>query len=152
MANVKRVFYFGNGIEYPNDPRIPYKYPSWLPTESQPEEQPTVRISREEIVAAAQMGVTWEQLEAYYTVDIDTLKRIFLIDYRKAEAQLQINILDSMIKSAVEGSPIMLKWLSTNLLGMTEKNTTLVDPNADKPIDDDAITAKIKALLEKYKV
>jgi hypothetical protein len=106
-----------------------------------------VQILYSEITTAALCGTTWEQLEQYYTVDKDCLKLYFSLPYSKAQAQLQINILDTMVECAViEKNAVLLKWLSSNWLGMSEKVAT-VQPTV--PVSEDEVNERLKALFEK---
>jgi hypothetical protein len=87
-------------------------------------------------------------LEQYYTIDADSLKQYLMLPYSKAQAQLQINILDVMVEAAVEEkNTVLLKWLSTQWLGMSEKT---VPQNAnDVPVSEETVNQKLAALLEK---
>lgn len=123
-----------------------YEWPNNIPSEYLPQKKPTVTIDEAEVVAAAEKGITWEQLQDYYCVDQETLKRNFYIQYSKAKAQLGILVLDSMVTVAMEGNPIMLKWLSTNWLGMKSSESLTInkeEPNLSE-LDD-----KIAKLLKK---
>jgi hypothetical protein len=125
-----------------------YKYPQWLPVDSEPTVKPSVKITEAEIVHAASHGVTWEQLEAYYTVDQDSLKKYLTLWYSKSEATMHINILDSMVKSAVDDkNPTMLKWLSSNYLNMVDKVTAVP---VTQTVDEDSLNAKLASLLSLY--
>jgi len=125
-----------------------YKYPSWLPAASAPADKPRVEIEFADIQYAALHGSTWQQLEALYLVDMETLKLYFTAVYSQAQAQLQINVMHTMVNSAVTaGDTVMLKWLSSNLLGMSDKVTQTPQ---QPPVDEAAINAKLNALLMKH--
>ena len=109
-----------------------YSWPSSIPSEYLPKKKPTVTINEDEIKEAAGKGVTFEQLEQYYCVDKETLKKHFYIMYNRERAKLEINVLDGMVTSALGGSDSMLKWLSQNWLKMTDKTTTeIITPDMD---------------------
>ena len=125
-----------------------YDWPVWLEPSQQPAKKPTVVITEHEIQIAAESGVTWTQLERYYTVDQETLKRHFLILYEKHRATLEINILNAMVTSAVSGNPAMMKWLSANYLNMSER-TTETTITEEQPTDENQVNLKIKQLMDK---
>lgn len=109
-----------------------YSWPSSIPSEYLPKRRPTVTIDDDEIKQAAMKGVTWEQLEKYYCIDKESLKKQYFIMYQRERAKLEINVLDGMVNSALAGSDTMLKWLSVNWLSMTDKTTTeIVTPDMD---------------------
>lgn len=125
-----------------------YRYPQWLPLNSHPTVKPTVQIKLEEITYAAEHGVTWEQLEQYYTVDVSSLKEYCSLEYSKGQGTLQINVIDAMVKSAVdEKSPVMLKFLANNWLGMTDKVTT---ETLSPTVDEQSLNDKLQSLMLKY--
>jgi hypothetical protein len=124
-----------------------YEWPSSIPSEYLPKKKPTVTIDDAEIKEAAMKGVTWEQLEQYYMVDKETLKKHYFIMYSKERAKLEINVLDGMVNSALGGSDAMLKFLSINWLKMTERSITEI-VSVDTP-DVAELDEKIAKLLSK---
>ena len=127
---------------------VDYNYPNSLPKESYPIVKSTVQIKLSELTYAAEHGITWEQLEQYYMVDKDTLQKYLTWEYNTGKATLEINVLDAMVESAVEDkNPVMLKFLATNWLGMTDKT---VSEQAELPQDEDSINQRLQALLAKH--
>jgi hypothetical protein len=124
-----------------------YDWPSNIPSEYLPKRKPTVTINEDEIKEAAGKGVTWEQMENYYVVDKETLKKHFFILYNRERAKLEINVLDGMVTSALGGSDAMLKWLSVNWLHMTDKTITeIVTPDYDAAEVDEKIAKLMKKM------
>jgi hypothetical protein len=127
---------------------LDYRAPAHIPKDSLPDCLPTVQILFEDIWFSGERGVSWEQLENHYMVDIDTLKRYLTLPYEKGRALLQINVLDAMVGEAVDKkNVVMLKWLSANWLGMSEK-TVAQPPQA--PVDEQDVNDKLTALIEKH--
>lgn len=127
-----------------------YDWPQHIPSEYLPIKKPTVEIDVEEIRMAASKGITWEQLEAYYNVDKETLKKNFYLIYTKERAKLEINLLNSMVSTALMGDTPMQKWLSANWLKMTDKSTTTIIEAASET-DPKELDEKIDRLLKKMK-
>ena len=125
-----------------------YQFPNWLPVDSQPTAKPTVKILYADIHYAGAHGSTWDHLEALYMVDVETLQRHLTLPYRKGQSELQVTVLDSMVKSAVDDkNPQMLKWLSSNWLGMTEKVTAVpIEP----AVDEQSLHSELQALYQKH--
>ena len=125
-----------------------YKYPQWLPFDSQPTVKPTVKITVADITYASQNGVSWEQLEALYGIDKEALQRHLTLVYNKGQAELQVRVLDSMVKSAtVEGNATTQKFLAQNWLGMTEK---VVPVPVTQTVDEDSLNSKLQSLMNLY--
>lgn len=125
-----------------------YDWPLWLEPSMQPNKKPTVTILEQDIINGAEAGTTWSQLERYYTVDQETLKKHFLIIYEKHRATLEINILGSMVRQAISGNTMMLKWLSANYLNMSER-TTDTTITEEQPTDEKLVNQKIEQLINK---
>jgi hypothetical protein len=123
-----------------------YNYPTWLPSDSMPETKPSITVTVAEIETAAMHGTTWEQLEAYYCIDLETLKQHFTRPYMQAKAQMQINVLHAMTTKAVdEKDATMLKWLSQNLLGMSDKSKHEI--NTTTSLSDLELSNRLETLL-----
>jgi len=124
-----------------------YNWPECIPTAYRPKKKTKVIIEVDHIRAAAKNGATWDQLENYYMVDVDTLKKHFFIDYMRSRAQLEINVIDSMVTSAQAGEVTIQKFLATNWLDFANKIEAL--PVINQTPDEETINLRLKILLDK---
>ena len=128
-----------------------YKYPESLPSEYLPAKKPNVIIERDFVIQEFMTGSTWEMLSMFYVVDVETLKKLFWVDYERAQASLKMNIIKSTVLTAIEGNHSAQRFLCTNWLGLTEKSPDSV-PTSDLPYKATEVDAKIEALLSKLQI
>ena len=128
-----------------------YNYPDTIEYEFLPVIKTPIIIDESDISMAARKGVTWTQLSRYYLCDEDTLKTYFMGLYTKARASFEISMLGAMADVALSGNPVILKWLSANFLGMSDKITSTTIETDPKLLDLAEIDQKLTKLLSKGK-
>lgn len=127
-----------------------YDWPAWASNKKRLEPKPERVIDIEELKDKIFHGSDWNLLEELYMINRNDLEREFNEVYRQAVAEAKAKLWRTMYEQSFKGNTTMIKWVTANVLGMSEKSHTTSDTKT-LPLSAEEIDAQLSSLFDKYK-